>query len=108
YLNAPFVRALPFERTEAILEGLVTAFAFFGAAPWEVWWDNPRTVATLILLGRERQCHPRYAALASHYAFTPCFCIPGRGNENPTPKGPPRRCRGGSPRPCLGWRPLRT
>src|SRR5262245_25571306 len=75
YLNAPFVRALPFERTEAILEGLVAAVAVFGAAAWEGWWDNPRTVATLILLGRERQCHPRYAALASHYAFTPCFCI---------------------------------
>jgi transposase len=87
YSNAPFVRALPFERTEAILEGLITAFEFFGAVPKEVWWDNPRTVATLILLGRERQCQPRYAALASHYAFAPCFCMPGRGNEKPDAEG---------------------
>ena len=29
------------------------------AVPKEVWWDNPRTVATLILKGRERQVHPR-------------------------------------------------
>ena len=55
YSNAPFVLALPFERTEAILEGMVAAFDFFGGVPKEVWWDNPRTVATLILLGRERQ-----------------------------------------------------
>ena len=67
YSNAPFVLALPFERTEAVLEGMVAAFEFYNAVPREVWWDNPKTVATLILLGRQRQLHPRYAALASHY-----------------------------------------
>ena len=87
YSNAPFVLALPFERTEAILEGMVAAFEFFGAVPKEVWWDNPKTVATLILLGRERQCHPRYAALASHYVFEPHFCMPARGNEKPDAEG---------------------
>ena len=83
YSNAPFVLALPFERTEAILEGMVAAFEFFGGVPREVWWDNPRTVATLILKGRERQIHPRYAALASHHVFEPKFCMPARGNEKP-------------------------
>ena len=67
YSNAPFVLALPFERTEAILEGMVAAFEFFGGVPREVWWDHPKTVATLILKGRERQIHPRYAALASGF-----------------------------------------
>jgi transposase len=83
YSNYPFVLALPFERTEAILEGMVAAFEFFGCIPKEVWWDNPKTVATLVLLGRERRLHPRYAALASHYAFNPLFCMPARGNEKP-------------------------
>jgi transposase len=83
YSNAPFVLALPFERTEAILEGMVTAFEYFGFVPREVWWDNPKTVASLILPGRARQLHPRYAALASHYLFDPLFCMPGRGNEKP-------------------------
>src|SRR5262245_12716961 len=87
YSNAPFALALPFERTEAILEGMVASFEFFGAVPHEVWWDNPRTVATLILLGRERQVHPRYAAFASHYVFEPRFCMPGRGNEKPDAEG---------------------
>src|SRR3954449_9778196 len=83
YSNAPFVMALPFERTEAILEGMVAAFEFFGCVPGEVWWDNPRTVATSILQGRERRLHPRYAALASHYVFDPRFCLPARGQEKP-------------------------
>jgi transposase len=83
YSNAPFVLALPFERTEAILEGMVAAFEFFGCVPRQVWWDNAKTVATLILQGRDRQVQPRYAALASHYLFDPLFCMPARGNEKP-------------------------
>src|SRR5437588_3096002 len=83
YSNYPFVIALPTERTEAILAGMVAAFEFFNAVPREVWWDNPRTVATAILRGRQRQIHPRYAALASHYAFEPLFCLPAHGNEKP-------------------------
>jgi transposase len=83
YSNYPFVIALPTERTEAILAGMVAAFEFFGAVPREIWWDNPKTVATAILRGRQRQIHPRYAALASHYAFEPLFCLPAHGNEKP-------------------------
>ena len=52
YSNAPFVLALPFERTEAIIEGRVAAFESFGSVPREVWWDDPKTVATFILQGR--------------------------------------------------------
>lgn len=83
YSHAPFVLALPTERTEAILEGMVRAFAFFAAVPHEVWWDNPRTVTTLILSGRRRQLHPRYAALANHYRFDPKFCLPAQAQEKP-------------------------
>jgi transposase len=83
YSNAPFVLALPFERTEAILAGMVASFEFFGCVPKEVWWDNPKTVATLIRVGRQRELHPRYAALASHYVFDPQFCMPRRGQEKP-------------------------
>jgi transposase len=83
YSNAPFVLALPTERTEAILHGMVCAPEFFGAAPREVWWDNPKTVATTILRGRQRQLHPRYAALASHYTFEAKFCLPAQAHEKP-------------------------
>lgn len=78
-----FALALPTERVEAILHGMRSAFEFFGCVPQEVWWDNPTTVATTILVGRERKLHPRYLALASHYNFEPLFCMPARGNEKP-------------------------
>jgi transposase len=83
YSNAPFALALPTERTEAILHGLAEAFAFFGCVPRELWWDNPKTVAVRLFQGRERTLHPRYAALASHYALNPKFCLPAKGNEKP-------------------------
>jgi transposase len=83
YSNAPFAIALPTERTEAILHGLVEAFAFFGCVPVELWWDNPRTVAIRLFQGRRRTLHPRYAALASHYPFTPKFCLPATATEKP-------------------------
>jgi transposase len=83
YSNCPFALALPTERTEAILHGLVEAFAFFGCVPRELWWDNPATVAVQLFRGRDRTLHPRYAALASHYTFAPKFCLPAKGNEKP-------------------------
>ena len=83
YSNAPFAIALPTERTEAILHGMIEAFTFFGCVPVELWWDNPKTVAIHILQGRERTMHPRYAALASHYRFTPKFCLPRAATEKP-------------------------
>jgi transposase len=83
YSYCPFVMALPTERTEAILHGMQAAFEFFGCVPREVWWDNPKTVATQILKGRRRKLHDRYAAFASHYNFEPLFCMPARGNEKP-------------------------
>jgi len=81
YSSFRFAVALPSERTEAILAGMVEGLAFFGCVAWEVWWDNPKTVATAILKGRQRQLHRRYEALASHYCFDPRFCMPARGNE---------------------------
>ena len=83
YSNYGFALALPTERTEAILAGLVEAFTFFGGVPHEVWWDNPTTVVAQIFSGRDRRPNPYYAALASHYTFEPLFCMPARGNEKP-------------------------
>jgi transposase len=83
YSNCPFVLALPTERTEAVLEGMVRALEFFAAVPREVWWDNPKTVATVILRGRQRHLHPRYAALASHSTFEAKSCLPAQAHEKP-------------------------
>jgi len=65
FSNFAFAISLPTERTEAVLAGMVAGFEFFGCVAREAWWDNPRTVATRILRGRERRMNVRYAALAS-------------------------------------------
>jgi transposase len=83
YSNATFMIALPSEKTEAILHGTTAAFEFFGCVPKELWWDNPKTVATAIFSGRQRELNRRWQALASHYNFDPLFCLPARGNEKP-------------------------
>lgn len=83
YSNACFAIALPSEKIEAILHGTVQAFEFFGCVPKELWWDNPKTIATAILKGRQRELNDNYVALASHYNFEPLCCLPARGNEKP-------------------------
>lgn len=83
YSNLAFAIALPSEKVEAILYGSVEAFRWFGCVPKELWWDNPKTVATSILRGRERKLNDHYLALASHYNFEPLCCLPARGNEKP-------------------------
>jgi len=87
YSGALFAIALPSEKVEAILHGTREAFEFFGCVPKELWWDNPKTVATTILRGRERELNPHYQSLASHYNFEPLFCLPARGNEKPHVEG---------------------
>ena len=69
YSNYGFALALPTERTEAILAGLVEAFTFFGCVPHEVWWDNPTTVVARIFAGRDRRPNAYYAALAIHLSL---------------------------------------
>jgi transposase len=87
FSNCPFAIALPTERTEAILHGLVEAFAFFDCVAREVWWDNPATVAPHLFKGRQRQINERYQALASHHNFEPLFCLVRRPQEKPRVEG---------------------
>ena len=83
FSHAVFMMALPSQRTESVLHGMVAAFEFFGAVGREVWWDNPKTIATVVLKGRERVLNGDYAALASHYRFDPRACMPAKGQEKP-------------------------
>jgi transposase len=93
YSNCPFAIAVPTERTEAVLHGLVEAFAFYAAVPRELWWDNPKTVAPFIFKGRERGLQERYAALASHYRFEPLFCLVRQPQEKPRVEGRVQFCQ---------------
>jgi transposase len=72
-----------YERQDQIsfLDGHVRAFAHFGAVPSRLAYDNLRAAVVRILVGGERALTPRFAALASHYLFEPCFCRPGEGHD---------------------------
>lgn len=71
-----------YERQDQIsfLDGHVRAFAHLGV-PARLAYDNLRAAVRRILVGGERALTDRFAALASHYLFEPCFCRPGEGHD---------------------------
>lgn len=72
-----------YERQDQVsfLDGHVRAFMHLGGIPARLAYDNLRPAVTRILVGGERTLTPRFAALASHYLFEPCFCRPGVGHD---------------------------
>jgi transposase len=72
-----------YERQDQVsfLDGHVRAFAHFEGIPARLAYDNLRPAVVRILVGGERALTPRFAALASHYLFEPCFCRPGVGHD---------------------------
>ena len=72
-----------YERQDQVsfLDGHVRAFAHFGGVPARLAYDNLKAAVVRILVGGERTLTPRFAALASHYLFEPCFCRPGEGHD---------------------------
>ena len=65
----------------SLLDGHVRAFAHFGAVAHRIAYDNLKPAVARILVGSERELTTRFAALASHYLFEPCFCRPGTGHD---------------------------
>src|SRR5262249_14699175 len=65
----------------SFLDGHVRAFAHFAGVPTRIAYDNLRAAVVRILVGGERTLTTRFAALASHYVFEPCFCRPGEGHD---------------------------
>lgn len=65
----------------SFLDGHVRAFEHLGGVPVRVAYDNLRPAVRRILVGGERLLTTRFAALASHYLFEPCFCRPATGHD---------------------------
>ena len=76
-----FVQAFPAETTEAFLEGHVRAFAYFGAVPTRILYDNTRLAVVRILGDGERQKTRAFSELQSHYLFAEKFGRPAKGND---------------------------
>lgn len=73
----------PYERAsqEALLDGHVRAFEFFGAVPRTLAYDNLKSVVITVGRRRERKLTERFTQLKSHYLFDTRFCNLGKGNE---------------------------
>jgi hypothetical protein len=76
-----FVMAFPAETTEAFLEGHVRAFAYFGAVPTRILYDNTKIAVAKILGGEERQRTRAFSELQSYYLFADKFGRPAKGND---------------------------
>jgi hypothetical protein len=59
----------------------VRAFEHFGAVPQRLLFDNLKPAVTRVLVGSERELSSRFAAMATHYVFEPCFARPGTGHD---------------------------
>jgi len=72
-----------YERQDQVsfLDGHVRAFEHFGGVPARLAYDNLKAAVVRIVVGGERALTARFAALASHYLFEPCFCRPGEGHD---------------------------
>ena len=79
--DACYVRAYPAANTEAWLDGHVHAFAFFGAVPQSVLYDNDRCLVAKILPDGTRQRTQRFSAMLSHYVIQDRYGRPGKGND---------------------------
>jgi len=80
YSDTYFLSAYPRECTETFQAAHVAGFAFFGAVPVRISYDNT-TIAVTKVMGRERELTRAFLALESHHLFEHHFCRVGRGNE---------------------------
>jgi transposase len=81
YSARPFAYHAPTESQEALFEGLILAFDYFGGVFHHLWFDNLTPAVKRVLKGRSREMQQRFAAFAAHYGFVADFCGVGKGNE---------------------------
>ena len=79
--DACYIRAYPAANTEAWLDGHVHAFAFFGAVPRSVLYDNDRCLVARIMPDGTRKRTQRFSAMLSHYVIGDRYGRPGKGND---------------------------
>jgi len=79
--DACYVRAYPRAVTEAWLDGHNHAFAFFGAVPQSIVYDNDRCLVARIMRGGIRKRTEAFSGFLSHYLIKDRYGRPGKGND---------------------------
>lgn len=79
--DACYVRAYPRAVTEAWLDGHNHAFAFFGAVPQSIVYDNDRCLVARIMPDGSRKRTEAFSGFLSHYLIKDRYGRPGKGND---------------------------
>lgn len=87
-----FLMRLPFSGIDVVVlyprqdqtcfvDGHVRAFHQLGGVPTRIGYDNLKAAVRRHLVGSGRELQDRFAALAAHYGFDPCFARPYEGHD---------------------------
>lgn len=76
-----FRYAAPNQTREALFEGLMRAFEFFGGVFLHLWFDNLTPAVKKVLQGRDRELQRDFELFQAHYGYKAEFCGRGKGNE---------------------------
>lgn len=76
-----FAWLYPRQDQTCFLDGHVRAFEWLGAIYQRLLFDNLKPAVAKVLAGSERLLTARFAALANHYLFEPCFARPATGHD---------------------------
>jgi len=85
--DACYVRAYPAAVAEAWVDGHVHAFAFFGAVPQSIVYDNDRCLVAKILPDGTRKRAALFSGFLSHYLIRDRYGRPGKGNDKGSVEG---------------------
>lgn len=76
-----FVRCYPCERQQALFDGHIHGFTFFGGVFPILIYDNLTTAVQKILRGKNRVLQESYDKFRGYHNFVPRFCNRGQGHE---------------------------
>jgi len=85
--DACYVRAYPAAVAEAWVDGHIHAFAFFGAVPLSMVYDNDRCLVAKILPDGTRKRAALFSGFLSHYLIRDRYGRPGKGNDKGSVEG---------------------
>jgi transposase len=81
YSGKHFVRFYACERQQALFDGHIKAFDFFGGIYPTLIYDNLTTAVRKVFHGKKRLEQESFSKFKAYYSFSARFCTPGSGNE---------------------------
>lgn len=81
YSGRPFLYAAPNQTQQALFEGLMQAFEYFGGIFKTLWFDNLTPAVRHVLKSRARELQKPFEAFKAYYCFDAEFCGVAKGNE---------------------------